>query len=312
MMVDCGAREVVPDLGILAAFPRATLIGFEPDSKECARLNQTSKGQCMFFPVAVGQRSETRTFYITRRREASSLYVPNVEFFGKFLGYLKSKALEVVDTAPVQVVSLDSYFPVVGIKEVDFLKLDVQGAELDVLRGSESFLQSSVLGMKIEVEFTAIYQDQPLFAEVDAYVRRFGFMLFDFLSLVRYRREVLPGELDTRGQLLWGDTLYLRDYQYFIERSMKLEAMKLAVLASAYGFHDYALEILQFLLRERRDMLTDAEIADLEQARSVYLLELSRIGRLEQLVRWMAHSPLRPVLKKLVRLYRRIQQIYLQ
>jgi len=289
ILVDCGARELSLDQNISRAFPNLTLVGFEPDKDECARLDRMSNEQRIFFPVAVGERDETRTLHLTRSPECSSLLLPNVEFFGKF--HDTEKSVEVVADKEVQVVSLDKYLPSSGISQIDFLKLDVQGVELEILRGSGSFLRSGILGMLIEVEFSPIYQNQPLFADVDNFTRTYSFMLFD-LSRVYYRRKVMSREIDTRGQLVYGDALYLRDYRYFVERSMKLEAMKLAVLASAYGFHDYALEIVQFLLGEG-NMLTDTERADLEKAHRSYRNRLT-CGRstLETLLQLRIVGPL--------------------
>ena len=54
------------------------------------------------------------------------------------------------------------------------------------------------MGLKIEVEFSPIYEGQPLFGAVDEYLRGFGFMLFD-LSRNRYRRSAMPHDLLPAG-----------------------------------------------------------------------------------------------------------------
>ena len=76
-----------------------------------------------------------------------------------------------------------------------------------------------MLGLKVEVEFSPIYQDQPLFSDVDTYVRQFGFALFD-LFRHRYRRQNYPRDLNTRGQLLCGHAFYLKDYHYLAEKEL--------------------------------------------------------------------------------------------
>ena len=300
VLVDCGARAMSPDLNVARAFPRTTIIGFEPDAEECARLNRIGEGQCRFFPVAVGERAETRQLFVTRSPECSSFYRPNTDFLRRFREC--ETATDVVETQLVQAVPLGEYLPRIGVNHVDLLKIDVQGAELAVLRGSERFLKSHLLAVQTEVEFSEMYLGQPLFADVDNYLRKYHFALFD-LSRVRYRRTTLPPEVDTRCQLLWGDALYLRDFRYFAERSLKEEAVKLAVLASAYGFHDYALEIVQHLLHMDGAMLTDAQLRELTSAQQSYISELSRGGRLARLVPLATLPPLRIAISKALHLH---------
>jgi len=300
VVIDCGAREFAIDQRISEAFPRLDVIGFEPDAEECARLNRAYEGRCRFLPATIAARSETRKLYVTRDPRCSSLYEPNRDLLREF-GELAA-VTGVIETPVVNVVPLDKYLPRMNIRHVDFLKLDVQGAELEVLHGSRNFLKSSILGIQVEVEFSPIYREQPLFGEIDSYIRQHSFVLFD-LSRVRYRRSILPDGAETRGQLLWGDALYLRDYRHFDKRSLKLRAAKLALLASACGFHDYALEILQFLCKNA-DMLTDDEQQQLDRARRSYLLELRRGSSLSKLLPLATLPAFRGIVLRLLDLHR--------
>jgi hypothetical protein len=84
------------------------------------------------------------------------------------------------------------------------------------------------LGLEIEVEFTALYQHQPLFADVDRFLRARGFVLWRLSQLVHYSERPLPGltrsetqfysDIPTlmtagAGRLFWGHAVYFRDYQ---------------------------------------------------------------------------------------------------
>ena len=113
-----------------------------------------------------------------------------------------------------------------------------------------------------------------MFSDVDVYLRRFGFVLFD-MSRTRYRRVSFPPHALTRGQLLWGDALYLRDHEWFVARSAKLPLFKLCLLAAHLQFHDYALAILDSLLAGKVVTLTSEEQAALIGARKQYLSDLA-------------------------------------
>ena len=179
----------------------------------------------------------------------------------------------------VETVSLNNFLPGAGVTSVDFLELDTQGTELEILKGADRFLATSVVGLKIEVEFSPLYEGQPLFAAVDECLRGFGLMLFD-LTRNHYRRAAMARDLITRGQLLWGDAVYLRDYRRFSGDSAKERVLKLCVIAGLLGFQDYALEAWDFVLQGGTGVLSDIERAALAKLHKQYLGELRSQSRL--------------------------------
>ncbi len=266
----CGARGEVRNR-LTAALPRARFLGFEPDEKAHQRLAHNPPPGYTYYKVAVGAREEARTLYLTREPACSSLLKPNAAFFGQFTDC--AVQIEVVEQQTIETVSLNHFLPGVGVTNFDFLELDTQGTELEILKGADRFVASSVVGIKTEAEFSPIYEGQPLFAAVDEYLRGFGFMLFD-LSRSRYRRAAMPRDLVTRGQLLWGDAVYLWDYHWFTGSAAKERVLKLCVIAGLMGFHDYALEAWDFVLREGAGSVSDIERAALTNIHKQYLDEL--------------------------------------
>ena len=268
--VMCGARGEVRNR-LTAALPRARFLGFEPDVKGHEQLSRNAPPGYTYYKVAVGGREETRTLYVTREPACSSLLKPNSTFFGRFTDC--APQIEVVGQRMVETVSLNNFLPGAGVASVDFLELDTQGTELEILKGGDRFLATSVVGLQTEVEFSTIYEGQPLFAAVDEYLRGFGFMLFD-LTRNRYRRAGMARDLPTRGQLLWGDAVYLRDYHWFSGSFTKERVLKLCVIAGLLGFHDYALEAWDFILQGGIGEVSDIERAALTNLHKQYLDEL--------------------------------------
>ena len=76
--------------------------------------------------------------------------------------------------------SLDASLANNSILNPAFVKIDIQGMELEVFKGAQSFLKNNCLGIRVEVYFHAIYENQPLFHEIDAYLRKLGFFPFQF------------------------------------------------------------------------------------------------------------------------------------
>jgi hypothetical protein len=81
---------------------------------------------------------------------------------------------DVLEKKTVKTVSLDDWHRDNDLPGVEFLELDTQGSELDILQGSKHLLTSSVLGLQVEVELFPMYKDQPLFSDVDSYLQRRG------------------------------------------------------------------------------------------------------------------------------------------
>jgi FkbM family methyltransferase len=268
--VMCGARGEVRNR-LTAALPNALFLGFEPDEQAHARLARHPPPGHTYYKVAVGEREETRTLYLTREPACASLLKPNAGFVGQFTDC--AEQFEVVEHRTVETVSLNSFLPGAGIAGCDFLELDTQGTELEILKGADRFLATSVVGLQIEMEFSPFYEGQPLFGAVDEYLRSFGFMLFD-LSRNRYRRAAMARDLITRGQLLWGDAIYLRDYRSLTGNGAKERALKLSVIAGLLGVHDYALEAWDFVLRNSAGAVSDIERAALANIRRQYLDQL--------------------------------------
>lgn len=262
VVVDVGARSGFRDRHWFFYNDQINLIGFEPDQEECERLNiQSSKlSNRRYFPIALNQKMGKRTFYVTTYPSSSSFYSPNMKLVSRFPDIVN---LTVKETIEIDTVDLDSFANGNNINYVDFIKLDVEGAELDVLKGAASFLEKSVLGLQVEVYFQPWRKGQPIFSEIDTYVRSYDLVLFDLL-IRRHARKPLPepfygsGPGPTKmGQCIWGEALYLLDGVNEIsseDESGKwddIKVLKLASIMELYSLNDCAIELLQVAKRKR-------------------------------------------------------------
>lgn len=115
------------------------LIGFEPDEEECKSLNEkfSMKGH-RYFPVALHKDKGCRTFYITQFNASCGFYKRDMTFWSRFPDKVN---VRVKETVQMDTVDFDSFAECHGIEYVDFMKLDVEGAELDILEGSVNYLR---------------------------------------------------------------------------------------------------------------------------------------------------------------------------
>lgn len=249
------APLIVADVGAAHGFdprwalfaPNLRQIGFEPEPAECRRLQEgiAAGGRTdreAVLPVALAAQAGTRTLYVTRDPDASSLYRPNMAFFARMPD---PSGVEVTGEVAVETTTLDSMELPFG-DSIDVLKLDVQGAELDVLRGAEQRIEGQLLAVVAEASFVELYEGQGMFADIDLYLRARGFELFDICYRRWSRKRLGPAYDGLRvGQMTYGDVLYLKDP---LAGGMQLtpdRLVKLTALAEFFSLPDYALELIE-------------------------------------------------------------------
>jgi hypothetical protein len=163
-------------------------------------------------------------FHVAAWPVASSIYPPDPAFAAD---YADGGLLRTVETREIETRMLDHVCEEQGAWP-DLLKLDVEGAELDVLRGGERAAQRA-LAIDIEVAFAPLRVGAPLFSEVDAYLHGLGFSPSG-LRRVFWRKPI--GDVE-RPVLMQGDVLYLNDQAF--ENPAPLCGAKLELIIAAYA-----------------------------------------------------------------------------
>ena len=249
-VIDVGARDGLHPMFSGEMAPLLHIIGFEPDAAECARLNVDSQSSnfrsVVFLPVGLGRNDGQRLLYLCRARGTSSFYNPNHPFLDRFPD---ASRYDVVESQPVTVRSLDSILADSEIqmpKHIDFIKIDTQGYELDILYGARKTLCSQVVAVEVEVLFAKLYESQPVFRDVDAFLSDCGFTLFKLRRHEWVRRNYANQPHLSAGQLVFGDALYVRDpldpqVPWAPQSAHQAEA--LVCLAILYDLHDFAMEL---------------------------------------------------------------------
>ena len=143
--------------------------GFEVLSNACAA-EGVSGNVYHVMNAAVDSGTGERTLNIYSNRAASSFFehVPG--------GCYRFENFVLERKVPVPTISISDLVDREGVKP-KFMTIDVEGAELDVLRGGEAVLASMVLGLRCEVGLSDIYSGAPEFDQVLAYLRGIGFRL---------------------------------------------------------------------------------------------------------------------------------------
>ncbi len=218
--IDVGCRD-----GVRPAWrelrPHALLVGFDADPAECARLNALAgdPAQERYEPVALAASEGEATLHVTADPQSSSLYPPDPRALSRYPELWRHQPRR---TETIHTTTLDAWADGAGVATIDALKVDVQGAELDVLKGTEMKL-ASVRVVESEVEFQPLYEGQPLFTDVDRFLRERGFSLWRLREIHHCglspagRAEPVFGVGDyverTRlgGQIAWANAVFVRE-----------------------------------------------------------------------------------------------------
>jgi len=237
-----------PFHSLLEAFPGSRIVAFELDPRLCESMNKHLPPAIRYYAAALGRTEETRPLYLTVMPMCTSLYRPNEALLSLYNSLDDSmlKSIGSVDT-----ISLDRFTDEHGVADVDFVKIDVQGAELDIFEGGTRTI-GDVVAIVSEVEFVPLYVDQPLFGDVCGFLAQQGLMFHKFTGVGgrALRPTVLNKDPTYAVQMLWADALYIRDIQK-LDTSSPSKLLKLSMLAQIYGSPDLTLHCLKLYDEQR-------------------------------------------------------------
>jgi FkbM family methyltransferase len=195
-IVDGGAHTAHFSHQAASAFPSTRIEAFEPAAATFAKLQRAiaKSPRIRAHKLALGAVSGMRTFHNNTLAQTSSLRRPTAAGERYFPGLVSQLAQE-----EVRVVALGEFCQEHGIECFDIIKLDLQGGEMDALRGAADLVAMAKI-IFIEVQFLQAYKDSALFSDLDIFLRAKGLDLYQFYDLVR-------SPID--GRLLHGDAMFV-------------------------------------------------------------------------------------------------------
>lgn len=199
LIFDVGAHfGAVTDI-YLRMWDNVKIYCFEPERGALEKLHMRydDEDRVVIEPYAISDKRKTNPvpFYFGGREGEMSSLKPRPSEGRRYYRAALSPSQEVL------VESLDEYAMDQGIECVHVLKLDIQGNELEALKGASNFLTAGTITLiYCEVLFVEIYEGASDFFEIWRYLRRFGYSLFDLYGF---------GRSPVNRQLTYADALFV-------------------------------------------------------------------------------------------------------
>lgn len=161
----------------------AKLLCFDPQEES------NIKGDLISKSIGLWKEEGQVDLHLFSHPSGASLYRQNTEYVEENFEELKNRGNKeyantwfersrLKDIIKIQVNTLDTIIESLDFEiEFDFLKIDAQGAEYDILKGAENFLKNSCIGLHLELFNIPLYKDILLEPQVTDYLRTKGFQL---------------------------------------------------------------------------------------------------------------------------------------
>jgi FkbM family methyltransferase len=198
VIFDIGANEGQTTRRYRQHFANAPIFAFEPYPASFEKLSAAfpNDSSVKVFPLAVSDQVGTATLYVNHFDPTHSLLPRPSSQRRYYPRYAGPKT-----TIEVEVTCIDTFAAQNDIKEIDILKLDIQGGELNALRGALQALQSVPL-VYLEIAFVPHYENAPLLYETWKFLADLDYSLFNIYDLYTA----------SNGQLRYGDALFIHKH----------------------------------------------------------------------------------------------------
>ena len=181
-------------------------------------------GKVDVYPYCIGGKTGTRPFHLNFHPTTNSLYPFNEEFkeynlvdkplYGEYVFGDACKRIKSID---LDLFSFEDALARSKITTVDFLSLDVQGAEYDILEGAKKLLHKNCVAIQLEVEFVQLYKDQKTFSDINYLMESMGFELLELGSFGRCAPISLPIGFRGQEQPLYAEAVYIKKIDHLVK-----------------------------------------------------------------------------------------------
>ena len=185
--VDVGAHLGERTIQAAISNPNLLVFAFEPNWKAACRIMGRAANYVVL-PMAVSDSDGSADFFVNSNEESSSLAV--MEQSG--LAHWRDIDLSVAEQRTVPTIRLDTFMQRAGLRRIDYLKIDAEGMDLNVVRSAGERLKDiRKIMLEVDVAPDVLYRGAPRRSEVVEFMVANGFILTGSESQSSGRQENL-------------------------------------------------------------------------------------------------------------------------
>lgn len=179
---DVGAHVGNISLKYNDLFPNSKIYSFEPfpESFRSLKQNTAQNKNIKIFNKGLGEQVGTSKFHSNVHEQTNSILATHEDGNSNWGSENMLKTKEVLD---IELTTIDQIVEAENIKKIDILKMDVQGAEYQVMAGAKKTIEKGMIGL-IYTEIITIptYENQQELDEALKMFREYGFELFNIYN----------------------------------------------------------------------------------------------------------------------------------
>ena len=287
----------------------------DPEDSKIESIPQLSANpniKLSIIPIGLAGKSEVRDFYINKFELSSSLLQPSSLTKTDNPGFSRwgsdyknmltwAQNTELKQVKKVKTISVDEIVDSLVAPSPEILSMDIQGAEVEVLQGSEKAFQESILAVTTESEFFEIYAKQGLFYEQLQILEKKSFRFVKFFNFQKW----YPGPLIGRGFTTVTESLFIK---YLVHPNQltnsgvkfhdfssytSMQIFKTALISFAYGRYSYFYTCINYLDVNDKTFLDSVKFnSRLKRYYNFYVNINIKINKLEENPHYFLENPI--------------------
>ncbi|WP_171015157.1 FkbM family methyltransferase [Methylocystis sp. B8] len=297
--IDVGAANgLLPHWNLLNGV--AHVYQVEPRQDACAELERANQAAGLTATrhvvcAGVAATDGPRTLYVSNVPTGTSILKFEPGAGADCADYVDPSYLFPIVEQRIETRRLASILNDVGEPRVDLIKLDIQGAELEALRGLGPERLPDLLGAELEVGMHAFYPEEARFPAIERFMNEIGLELFD-VRVARVRRPLNGAEggyeteifsvdpnSPTIAARIWEfDAIYFRKKSLLLSKGDAGEVRRMTLVYATYNYYSEAHSLVD--KAEHAGIFDATAAAELKQA----IVDLHHVATYRA---WLANTP---------------------
>ncbi|MAC93776.1 MAG: hypothetical protein CMC01_08815 [Flavobacteriaceae bacterium] len=229
--VDVGARDDISEL-LKKIQVNLNVYGFETDPNENELLNKKFPNR-KYYEYGLWSSKKNLELFVTNDPSSSSLYKPNISENSNYKDSFHDNR-KIIKQLKVNVVKMDDLIKI----SPDFIKIDTQGSEYEIIRGAIKILENNCPLISLETWTRDVYKGSPTFEKIIPILTDLGYEILD-MELCAAEKHKTKHVVQSKQTVSGYEIVFGRKNLEMIgDNDIKL---KYILLLDLFGYRDLAL-----------------------------------------------------------------------